>query len=218
MRGTPEGVAHIRRQLQATYAQVSFRDLPAEQDPAQPSNLSTLCAQLTLARPCYFPVRTFEEGTFLDDDPVKGILGAFDGMEPGERALTQIILTPAPRDWSRRYEGSARQVEKSMMGEAMSFGLIVRQFVSVIAVMTALGFGLWALLSFIWTLARIQPGDFERQKIMRSFDRSSHGLDARKPEQQLPYSTVASQGNGRALATPLKLNLGWDGQSVSARA
>jgi len=69
-----------------------------------------------------------------------------------------------------------------------------------------------------WTLARIQPSDFEKQKIMRSFDRSSHGLDARNPEQQLPYSTVASQGNGRALATPLKLNLGWDGQSVSARA
>ena len=149
VRGTPEGVAHIRRQLQATYAQVSFRDLSAEQDPAQPSNLPTVCAQLTLARPCYLPVRTFEEGAFLADDPVKGILGAFDGMEAGERALTQIILAPAPRDWSRRYEGSARQVEKSMMGEAMSLGLVVRQFVSVIAVMTALGFGLWAFVSFM---------------------------------------------------------------------
>jgi len=155
VRGTPEGVAHIRRQLQATY-EVSFRNLPVEQDPAQPSNLPTLCAQLTLARPCDLPVRTFEEGAFLEDDPVKEILGACDGMEAGERALTQIILAPAPRDWSRRYEGSARQVEKSMMGEAMSFGLIVRQFVSVVAVMTALGFGLWVLLSFIWTLARIQ--------------------------------------------------------------
>jgi hypothetical protein len=69
-----------------------------------------------------------------------------------------------------------------------------------------------------WTLARIQPSNFEKQKIMRSFDRSSHGLGARNPEQQLPYSTVASQGNGRALATPLKLKLGWDWQSVSARA
>ena len=80
---------------------------------------------------------------------MKEILGACDGMEAGERALTQIILAPAPRDWSRRYEGSARQVEKSMMGEAMSFGLIVRQFVSVITVMTALGFGLWAFVSFM---------------------------------------------------------------------
>jgi hypothetical protein len=59
-----------------------------------------------------------------------------------------------------------------------------------------------------WTLARIQPSNFEKQKIMRSFDRSSHGLGARNPEQPLPYSTVASQGNGRALATPLKLKLG----------
>ncbi len=149
VRGTPEGVAHIRRQLQATYDQVSFRNLSTEEDPAQPSNLPTVCAQLTLSRPAYLPVRTFEEGAFLEDDPVKGILGSFDGMETGERALTQIILASAPREWSRRYEGSARQVEKSMMGETMSFGLVVRQFVSVIAVMTALAFGLWALLSFI---------------------------------------------------------------------
>ena len=69
-----------------------------------------------------------------------------------------------------------------------------------------------------WTLVRIQPSNFEKQKIMRSFDQSSHGLDARNPGQQLPYSTVASQGNGRALATPLKLNLGWDRQSVLTRA
>jgi hypothetical protein len=149
VRGTPEGVAHIRRQLQATYDQVSFRNLSAEEDPARPSNLPAVCAQLTLSRPAYLPVRTFEEGAFLEDDPVRGILGAFDGMETGERALTQIILASAPREWSRRYEGSARQVEKSMMGEAMSFGLVVRQFVSVIAVMTAVAFGLWALLSFM---------------------------------------------------------------------
>ena len=35
------------------------------------------------------------------------------------------------------------------MGEAMSLGLVVRQFASVIAVMTAVAFGLWALLSFM---------------------------------------------------------------------
>jgi hypothetical protein len=149
VRGTPEGVAHIRRQLQATYDQVSFRDPSAEEDPAQPSNLPTVCAQLTLARPCYLPIRTFEEGDFLQDDPVKGLLSALDGMEAGERALTQLILTPAPSQWSRRYEGSARQVEKSMVGDAMSLGLVVRQFASVITVMTAAAFGLWAILSFI---------------------------------------------------------------------
>lgn len=149
VRGTPEGVAHIRRQLQATYDQVSFRTLSAEEDPARPSNLPTVCAQLTLARPCYLPIRTFEEGDLLQDDPVKGLLSALDGMQAGERALTQLILLPAPFQWSCRYEGSARQVEKSMLGEAMSVGLVIRQFVSIIAVMLALAFGLWALLSFI---------------------------------------------------------------------
>jgi len=149
VRGTPEGVAHIRRQLQATYDQVSFRTLANEEDPARLSNLPTACAQLMLSRPAYLPVRTYEDGDFLEADPVRGLIGAFDGMEPGERALSQIILLPAPQQWSRRYEGSARQVEKNLMGEAMSLGLVVRQFVSVIAVMTAIAFGLWALLSFI---------------------------------------------------------------------
>lgn len=149
VRGTPEGVAHIRRQLQATYDQISFRNLSAEEDPGRPSNVPTACAQLALSRPAYLPVRTFENGDFQEADPIKGLLGAFDGLQPDERALTQIILSPAPQQWSRRYEGSARQVEKSLMGEAMSISLVVRQFVSVISVMTAVAFGLWALLSFI---------------------------------------------------------------------
>lgn len=149
VRGTPEGVAHIRRQLQATYDQVSFRNLSAEEDPGRPSNLPTACAQLTLARPAYLPVRSYEDGDFEKADPVKGLLAAFDGLQTEERALTQVILTPAPPQWSRRYEGSARQVEKSMMGEAMSLGLVARQFASVITVMTAVAFGLWAILSFI---------------------------------------------------------------------
>lgn len=149
VRGTPEGVAHIRRQLQATYDQVSFRNLAAEEDPGRPSNLPTACTQLVLSRPAYLPVRTFENGDFQEADPIKGLLGAFDGLQPDERALTQIILSPAPQQWSRRYEGSARQVEKSLMGEAMSLGMVVRQFVSVSSVMTAVAFGLWAILSFI---------------------------------------------------------------------
>ena len=149
VRGTPEGVAHIRRQLQATYDQVSFRNLSAEEDPGRPSNLPTACAQLTLARPAYLPVRTYENGDFEEADPVKGLLGAFDGLQADEVALTQIVLKPAPQQWSRRYEGSARQVEKNLMGEAMSLSLVVRQFVSVIAVMTAVAFGLWAILSFL---------------------------------------------------------------------
>ena len=149
VRGTPEGVAHIRRQLQATYDQVSFRNLVLEEDPGRPSHMPTACGQLTLARPAYLPVRTFENGDFQEADPIKGLLGVFDGLQSDERALIQIILSPAPQQWSRRYEGSARQVEKSFMGEAMSLGLVVRQLISVIAIMTAVAFGLWAILSFI---------------------------------------------------------------------
>ncbi len=149
VRGTPEGVAHIRRQLQAIYDQVAFRQRAVEEDPGRPSSLSVACAQLKLSRPAYLPVRSYEDGDFEKADPVKGLLGAFDGLQTDERVLTQLILTPAPQQWSRRYEGSARQVEKSFMGESMSLGLVVRQFASVITVMTAVAFGLWAILSFI---------------------------------------------------------------------
>ncbi len=149
VRGAPDGIAHIRRQLQATYDQVSFRTLSTEEDPGRQSNLPTACAKLTLARPAYLPVRTYENGDFQEADPIKGLLGAFDGMESGERALAQIILAPAPQQWSRRYEGSARQVEKNLSGEAMTMGLFLRQFVSVIAVMTAVAFGFWALLAYV---------------------------------------------------------------------
>jgi hypothetical protein len=149
VRGTPEGGAHIRRQLQAIYDQVAFRQLTVEEDPGRPSPMSVACAQLKLSRPAYLPVRSYEDGDFEKADPVKGLLGAFDGLHADERVLTQLILKPAPQQWSRRYEGSARQVEKSFMGEAMSLGLVVRQFASVITVMTAVAFGLWAILSFL---------------------------------------------------------------------
>ena len=79
-RGTPEGIAHIRRQLQATYDQVSFRTLTPDQDPARPSHLPTASAHLTLARPAYLPLRTYENGDFQEADPVRGLLGAFDGL------------------------------------------------------------------------------------------------------------------------------------------
>ena len=78
--------------------------------------------------------------------------------------------------------------------------------------------GIFLLIFSNWTLARIQPSNFEKQKIMRSFDRSSHSLGARNPEQPLPYSTVASQGNGRALATPPSFNRGRDSRNAEAPA
>ncbi len=149
VRGTPEGIAHIRRQLQSTYDQISFRVLSPEQDPAHASSSPTASAQLTLTRPAYLPLKTYENGDFQEADPLRGLLGAFDGLEAGERALSQIILSPAPREWSRKYEGSTRQIEKNMNGEAMTMGSFLRQFVTAIALLPTLGFGLWALFSYM---------------------------------------------------------------------
>ncbi|MBI5034077.1 MAG: type IV secretion system DNA-binding domain-containing protein [Chloroflexi bacterium] len=149
VRGTAASIAHIRRQLQATYDQVSFRNLSPDDDPAQPSNLPTLYAELTLARPVYLPIRIFKDDDLLEDDPVRGILMSFEGLLKGERVLSQLLLAPAPPDWSRRYEGSARQVEKNLMNDPMTFGLFMRQFISVIGFMVALVSGLASYFAYL---------------------------------------------------------------------
>lgn len=149
VRGTPEAVAHIRRQLQATYDQITFRVLSSDEDPARASQLPTASAQLILDRPAFLPVQTFSDGDFQKADPLRGLLGAFDGLDAGERALSQIILFPAPKGWSRKYEGSTHQVEKIMSGEAMTMPMFLRQFVTVIGLLVAIGFGLWTLFSFM---------------------------------------------------------------------
>ncbi|MCL5950386.1 MAG: type IV secretion system DNA-binding domain-containing protein [Chloroflexi bacterium] len=149
LRGTPDALAHICRQIQATYDQVSFRTLSPEEDPARPSRLPSSTAQLTLLRPAYLPLRTYEDGAFEEADPVRGLLAAFDGLEGEERALAQILLSPAPPRWSVRFEGSARQVEKTFSGETVTFSTALRQFLSLVAVMSAIAFGLWALFSFV---------------------------------------------------------------------
>ena len=148
-RGPADALAHIRHQIQATYDQVTFRILSPDEDPARPSRLPIASAHFKLFRPAYVSLRTYEDGDFLKNDPVRGLVGAFDGLQGDERALAQIILLPAPPHWSDPYQGSARQVEKNLAGGDMSTPSFLQQFVSVMVYMTAVGLGFWAFLAFI---------------------------------------------------------------------
>ena len=149
LRADSDTLNYLQSQLQAVYDQATFRDLPPGQDPARSDGQVTLTAQLALQRPAYLPLRSYREGDFNTSDPVRGLLGAFSDLAEGERALSQLILFPAPPHWARRYEGSARQVEQSFGGEKMSMGLLIRQFGSVLAVMMALALCLWAFFAYV---------------------------------------------------------------------
>ncbi len=149
LRGSRRALDTVRHQLQSTYDQIAFRRLSPGEDPARPTTFPVATAQLKLRRPVYLPLRTYADGTFAEADPVRGLLGALDGFEGEERALTQIILRPAFPGWSDRYRGSARQVQQAFSGEHVTFAVALRQFLSVMAIMTAVALGLWALLSFV---------------------------------------------------------------------
>lgn len=155
VRAPQETLVHIRRQVQAVYDQVSFRKLSLEEDPAVRSieaaqnGVHVVMARMTLRRPVYLPLRTYRDGDFLEADPVRGLLGAFRDFEKGECALSQIILSPAPPHWADRFQGSTRRIDQSFAGEAMTFGTVLKQFVTVGAVMFTLAIGLWAFFSFV---------------------------------------------------------------------
>lgn len=151
VRADGETISYLQSQLQAVYDQAVFRELAPEQDPARNDGGITLTAQLTLRRPAYLPLRSYREGDFKTADPVRGLLGAFSDLGEEERALSQLVLLPAPPNWARRYEGSARQVEQSHSygGEKMTFGLYFRQFFAAIGSMIAIGLGVWSILAYI---------------------------------------------------------------------
>ncbi len=98
--------------LEGAYPQARFEEIGESDDPARIApHEHVLSAELTLARPEYLPLRTFRDQDFKAADPLVGILGAMSKLEAGERTLTQIVLTSAPSQWAKRWQGSLRAVE-----------------------------------------------------------------------------------------------------------
>ena len=123
--GSPPAVNHVVHQLQAAYGQVSWED-PGDDDPAlrllnsgdhadkgHPLDTGHVAhCRLELRRAIFYPIKTWRE--FDEDDPLRVLLGAFRGLEPGELLCLQtaqlVLLRPAPDDWSDAYQGSTQPV------------------------------------------------------------------------------------------------------------
>ncbi len=107
----------LARQLGAAYPQAELRErditgIP-DRDPARlrEGEVVASCG-LLLRAPAYLPLRTFEDADVAADrapqaDPIVGILGAMGHLPEGWRAVTQIVLHSAPRNWADGYQRMA---------------------------------------------------------------------------------------------------------------
>ncbi len=149
IRAPHETLAHLRRQIQATYPQAEFRTVPPEEDPAYDHKLAQMSADFTLRRQLYLPLRTFRNGDFLEADPVLGLLGTFADLEQGERMLSQLILFPAPANWADRYQGMERQVDPSRGEVPRSASLFMRQLVGLVVAIIFLATVLCGVITYL---------------------------------------------------------------------
>ncbi|MCC6190630.1 MAG: DUF87 domain-containing protein [Anaerolineales bacterium] len=98
LRGTAAAVQRVASQLYSVYRQVEVRPLPAELDPEGQMQLPGtvhVATQLHTVGPEFLPIKTWRE--FEGGEPLDAVLGAFDGLQPGECLLSQIIVRGAAR-------------------------------------------------------------------------------------------------------------------------
>ncbi len=113
VRARPAGMRRLLSQVAAIYPQAELRPIQTSRrpgpDPARMGDDELLAAcALTPREPAYLPIRTFRDADLADDrggqgDPILGILGAMGQLPEGWRALSQLLLRPAPARWSDRY-------------------------------------------------------------------------------------------------------------------
>ncbi len=149
LRGSEQAVTRAQHQVQATYDQARFRPLSPEDDPARLDGTPCATAKMHLRKPCYLPLATFRQGDFETADPLRGLLGVFSHLQGGERLLSQLILTPAPRGWADSYSGYLRPSTLNGSGEPLTIRVVGRQFASLVSWIFMVASGLYALMMFL---------------------------------------------------------------------
>ncbi len=105
LRGAPRAVKQVAAGLNSVYRQGHVEYLQPEADPVaafdRPGAM-TLAAQLRASRPEFLSIKTWRE--FVGNDPLDALLGAFDGLQAGESALSQMIIHgAAPDEWASQH-------------------------------------------------------------------------------------------------------------------
>ena len=152
--------------LGAAYPQAEPRTVEPADDPARCGMDEQLVAcRLRLRAPAYLPLRSFTDLDLDGEraaqaDPLLGILSALGDLPRGWRGVSQVVLEPAPEDWSRPYQRLAVQhpLEPERVAQSAHTTAPTLAFVSVLLVIAALGLQayLWlraGLLLQVWSLA-----------------------------------------------------------------
>ncbi|HZU05152.1 MAG TPA: hypothetical protein VFB73_04205, partial [Chloroflexota bacterium] len=111
--GSTAMLHHLADQLGVAYPQAELRPLDVARypglDPAWRRRGEQVAAcTLVLRAPAYLLLRTFRDPEVAADraaqaDPVLGILAALGDLPAGWRALSQLVLQPAPDNWCQGY-------------------------------------------------------------------------------------------------------------------
>ncbi|HEV7662381.1 MAG TPA: type IV secretory system conjugative DNA transfer family protein, partial [Chloroflexota bacterium] len=143
-------------QLGAAYPQAELRAVQPHDDPAhlQATERGATCT-LELRAAVYLPIRTFTDidvdgERAAQADPVLGVLTALGDLPEGWRALSQLVLAPAPQDWCRSYVRLAVQHPLERERLPQSSGSAVPGLVFMTAL---LGCAALALQSYFWARA-----------------------------------------------------------------
>ena len=129
--GCPEAARHLARQAGAAYPQAELRHTDSSRDPALTGfGEQVVACVLELREAVYLPIRTFPDQEVDDErsaqaDPVLGLLGAMGDLPRGWRALSQLVLRPAPDGWARPYLRLATGPPHNMEGSGTSLTPLV---------------------------------------------------------------------------------------------
>jgi hypothetical protein len=102
----PAARTRLTTQLGAAYPQAHARTVGRVDDPALVGADEQVAAcTLGLAAPEYLPLRVPRDTELAADrapqaDPLLSIFAALSNLPPGWRALTQLVVCPAPADWA----------------------------------------------------------------------------------------------------------------------
>jgi hypothetical protein len=144
----------LAAQIGAAYPQARVRQAAADPARLAPREQVTVCA-LALREAEYLPLRIARDTEIAADrapqaDPLLGVLAAVGSMPAGWRAVSQLVLQPAPTDWARRHLRRSlehalapERAEAARSGEGPGWGGVMLALVCLVAVVALPR--LWAL-------------------------------------------------------------------------
>ncbi len=100
----------IVQQVTANYPDAEVREIPKEKYfHLKPRGYTLRAASVAKEYDDIYPIKTFK---YFEDDPLSSFTNAFGGLNPGDKAVVQIVLKPVGASWNRHAKAAAGLVAK----------------------------------------------------------------------------------------------------------